>query len=57
MMLKVHCGGEYESAECVATISVGEGLVVVGKPERETVDGPSDAQMQENLFRNLMRHR
>ena len=41
----------------MATISVGEGLVVVGKPERETVDGPSDAQMQENLFRNLMRHR
>ena len=55
MMLKVHCGGEYESGECVATISVGEGLVMVGKPERETVEGPSAAQVQENLLRNLMR--
>lgn len=55
MMLKVHCGGEYESDECVATISVGEGLVVVGKPERETVDGPSTEQMVANLYRNLLR--
>ena len=55
MMVKVHCGGEYESEECVATISVGEGLVVVGKPERETVDGPSDEQMLGNLARNLLR--
>ena len=55
MLLKVHCGGEYESDECVATISVGEGLVVVGKPERETVDGPPDAQMFGNLLRNMLR--
>lgn len=55
MLLKVHCGGEYESDECVATISVGEGLVVVGKPERATVAGPSTDQMMGNLFANLMR--
>jgi len=55
MLLKVHCGGEYESEQCVATISVGEGLVVVGKPERETVDVPSDEQVLGNLARNLLR--
>jgi len=55
MLLKVHCGGEHESDECVATISVGEGLVVVGKPERATVDAPSDEQMAANLARNLLR--
>jgi hypothetical protein len=55
MLLKVHCGGEYESDECVATISVGEGLVVTGKPEKATVDGPSTAQMQANLMANLYR--
>jgi hypothetical protein len=55
MLLKVHCGGEYESQTCVATISVGEGLVVVGKPERETVDVPSDEQVLGNLARNLLR--
>ena len=53
MLLKVHCGGEYESDECVATISVGEGLVVTGKPEIATIDGPSHDQVREHLFRNL----
>jgi hypothetical protein len=33
LLLKVHCGGERESDVCVATISVGEGLVVTGRPE------------------------
>jgi hypothetical protein len=55
MLLRVHCGGEYESDECVATISVGEGLVAAGKPERETVEGPSEAQMLGNFARNLAR--
>ena len=53
MLLKVHCGGEYESDGCVATISVGEGLVVVGKPEVVSVAGPSDEQMLGNLVRNF----
>ena len=55
MLLKVHCGGEYESDECVATISVGEGLVVVGEPEVAKIEGPSLQQMHGNLLRNLMR--
>lgn len=55
MLLKVHCGGDWESDECVATVSVGEGLVVVGKPEVATIDGPSEAQMHANLMRNLLR--
>jgi hypothetical protein len=55
MLLKVHCGGDWESEECVATISVGEGLVVVGKPERATVDAPSEGQVMGNFFRNLLR--
>ena len=55
MLLKVHCGGEWESEECVATISVGEGLVVTGGPEMEKVDGPSEAQIHVNFLRNLMR--
>jgi hypothetical protein len=55
MLLKVHCGGEYESGECVATISVGEGVVAIGGPERETVDGPSEAQILGNFARNLLR--
>jgi len=55
MLLKVHCGGPYESQTCVATISVGEGLVVTGAPERETVDGPSEGQILGNFITNLSR--
>lgn len=55
MLLKVHCGGDWESDECVATISVGEGLVVVGKPEQAKVMGPSVEQVHGNLLRNLLR--
>lgn len=54
LLLKVHCGGDYESDECIATISVGEGLVVVGKPEVERVEPVSDGQAQANLLRALM---
>ncbi len=46
-------GADWEADECIATISVGEGLVVVGEPERETIDGPPVAQMQANLLANL----
>jgi len=53
MLLKVHCGGDWESDECIATISVGEGIVAVGAPEVETIDGPSGAQVHANLLRNL----
>lgn len=55
MLLKVHCGGERESLECVATISVGEGLVVTRPPEVEKITGPSEDQMLGNLFTNLYR--
>jgi hypothetical protein len=55
MLLKVHCGGEYESDECVATISVGEGLVVTGPPEAGKIAGPPEEQMLANLRANLLR--
>jgi hypothetical protein len=55
MLLKVHCGGEYESSECVVTVSTGEGLVVVGKPEVASVAGPSDEQMLGNFVQALAR--
>jgi len=53
MMLKVHCGGDYESLECVATISVGEGLVAIGKPEVELLAEIPDGQVRLNMVRAL----
>jgi hypothetical protein len=53
MMLVVHCGGDYESLDCVATIRVGEGVVTVGKPEVERVAEIDGDQQMGNLFRAL----
>lgn len=54
MMLVVHCGGDYESGECVATIRTGEGLAVLLPPEVTSVAGPSEGQMARNLMANLL---
>lgn len=51
MLLKVHCGAEYESTRCVATVSVGEGVVAVGKPEVEQLKPLDEGQMTANLLR------
>ncbi len=31
--LKVHCGGDWEDATCVATVTVHDGVVSIGPPE------------------------
>lgn len=53
MLLIVHCGGERESTECVATIRVGEGLVAAGKPEVAEIEPVSAAQAELNVLRAL----
>ena len=55
MLLKVHCGGEYESDEVAATISVGEGLVVTGPPEIATLPKIPEGQVAANFLTNLLR--
>lgn len=53
MGLKVHCGGEYESLECVATVTVSGGAVTVGPPEIPELKPMSDEQGQLNMLRAL----
>lgn len=53
--LKIHCGGDYESRDCVATITVENGSVVVGGPEVKTLMAISEGQIQANLLRALRR--
>lgn len=43
--LVVHCGGEYESLDCVATIKVLDGEVTKHEPEIKRLHGISDAQV------------
>lgn len=56
MLLTVHCGGDRESLDCVATIHVGEGLVAVGRPEVEKLAEIGDMQMMLNFLDVLGGH-
>lgn len=37
--LKVHCGGDWESVDCIATVTVADGGVTVGPPEVAQLGG------------------
>lgn len=39
LRVKVHCGGDYESEDCVATVTVADGVVTVGPAEVPKVGG------------------
>lgn len=54
MLLKVHCGADYEVLDCVATINVGEGIAAIGKPEVAKIEEIPDVQAEANLLRALM---
>lgn len=53
MLLVIHCGGDWEGLDCVATIRVGEGLVAVGRPEVEKIAKIGDDQALLNMLRAI----
>lgn len=53
--LRVHCGGDYESEECVATITAADGLVFEHDPEVATVSGVGLGTMWGRLAGQLVR--
>ena len=55
--LVVHCGGEYESKECVATVILSNGNVETKEPQIDRLMEVSDSQMMGNLFKNLCKGR
>jgi len=42
---KIHCGGDWESKDCIATVQAANGKVILLEPEVETIPGFSEAQM------------
>lgn len=51
---KVHCGGSYESTECVATVTCMKGEVVVGEPEVKELGEIPEGQMMDNFNRMMI---
>lgn len=50
LRLKVHVGGDYESLDCVATVTAQDGTVTVGPPERATLTALSEDVARGRLF-------
>jgi hypothetical protein len=50
--VKVHCGGAYESKDCVATVTLASGKVTIGEPEVKTLvkDNVSFADAMRDLI-------
>ena len=53
--VKVHCGDNYESENCIATITVEDGKVSVGSPEVKFVSGASEDEVTGRLFKAIKR--
>lgn len=52
--LKVHCGDDWESETCIATITVHAGEVTVGPPEVENVTGVAPGEAGARMLRMMM---
>lgn len=50
---KIHCGGDYESKTCVATITVEAGEVSIGEPEVRSLPERSEAEIAGNFMTAL----
>jgi hypothetical protein len=53
LILKIHCGGDYESKKCIATIIVKNKEVSVQDPEIETIMDMSEEHIQGRLSKIL----
>lgn len=53
--VKVHCGGDYESKDVVATITLKDGKAVIGEPEIATLPDIPASQMLANFWSQMMR--
>lgn len=57
LTLTVHCGDDWESSKCIATITVKDGKVVRGDPTIPELMEISEEQIMGNLMKALSRKR
>jgi len=55
LFVRVHMGGDYESAECVATVELCDGKTTIGEPKIKEIPDITEEQMEAALFRQLSR--
>lgn len=54
--LKVHCGGPYESKQCVATVTAHKGVVEIVDPQVETVGYGTEEQTRQRIAEMMGRN-
>ena len=57
LAVKVHCGGAYESKECVATVTLANGKATIGPPEIERLEEFSDDDIEARFLKVLLNPR
>lgn len=55
LAVKVHCGGDWESLDCVATVTLVDNEVTVGSPEMLKIPKIPEAQMLGHFFQAITR--
>ena len=55
--LAIHCGGDYESLDCVATVVCKDGKIEVLPPQVEELEEIAADQIELNLYRPLLKPR
>jgi hypothetical protein len=53
LAVKVHCGGDYESRACIATVTLAAGAVSVGPAEIAELPDIPPGQIEANFFAQL----
>lgn len=56
LAVKVHCGGDYEAAECVATVTLAGGVATMGPPEIAAIPDIDEDQVEAQMVHHLTRH-
>lgn len=55
LAVKAHVGGDNESDECVGTVTLANGIATAGPAEIDSIPEINQADMRNNLLRQLMR--
>ena len=50
LSVKVHCGNDWESEICIATVKLNNGKATVGPPEVKSVQGIAEDELKHRFF-------
>lgn len=53
--IKVHCGGDYESLECVNTVHLKNGIATILPPEKDNLEPLNEGKIRENFAKAIRR--